>query len=160
MSFQSLGLHADLLKAVDALGFTEPTPIQTQAIPPALQGRDILGCAATGSGKTAAFLLPILQDLRSRARGSTRALVLAPTRELALQICEEFQALARFTDVRATAVFGGVNINPQTRALRKGVDVVVATPGRLLDHFSQGNAPLEGLEYLVLDEADRMLDMG
>jgi ATP-dependent RNA helicase RhlE len=160
LSFQSLGLHADLLKAVDALGFTEPTPIQTQAIPPALQGRDILGCAATGSGKTAAFLLPILHDLVDRRRGSTRALVLAPTRELALQICADTRDLARFTNLRATAVFGGVNINPQTRALRSGVDLVVATPGRLLDHFSQGNAPLRELEYLVLDEADRMLDMG
>ncbi len=160
MSFRSLGLHADLLKAVDALGFTEPTPIQTQAIPSALEGRDLLGCAATGSGKTAAFLLPILQDLLARPRGSTRALVLAPTRELALQICADLEELARFTNVRATAVFGGVNIKPQTKALRSGVDVVVATPGRLLDHFSQGNAPFRDLEYLVLDEADRMLDMG
>jgi ATP-dependent RNA helicase RhlE len=160
LSFRSLGLHADLLKAVDALGFTEPTPIQTQAIPSALEGRDLLGCAATGSGKTAAFLLPILQDLLARPRGSTRALVLAPTRELALQICADLEELARFTNVRATAVFGGVNIKPQTKALRSGVDVVVATPGRLLDHFSQGNAPFRDLEYLVLDEADRMLDMG
>ena len=160
MSFSNLGLHADLLKAVDALGFTEPTPIQTQAIPAALTGRDILGCAATGSGKTAAFLLPILNDLAQRKPGGTRALVLAPTRELALQICADLEDLARFTNVRATAVFGGVNINPQTKALKKGVDVVVATPGRLLDHFGQGNAPLRDLEYLVLDEADRMLDMG
>ncbi len=160
MSFNTLGLHADLLKAVDALGFTEPTPIQTQAIPPALQGRDLLGCAATGSGKTAAFLLPILNDLLGRTRGRTRALVLAPTRELALQIHADLEDLARFTDVRATAVFGGVNIKPQTKALKRGVDVVVATPGRLLDHFGQGNAPLSDLEYLVLDEADRMLDMG
>ncbi|MDT8341953.1 MAG: DEAD/DEAH box helicase [Longimicrobiales bacterium] len=160
MSFSALGLHADLLKAVDALGFTEPTPIQAQAIPPALQGRDLLGCAATGSGKTAAFLLPILQDLIGRPRGSTRALILAPTRELAMQICADVGDLARFTGIRATAVYGGVNINPQTRALSRGVDIVVATPGRLLDHFGQGNAPLASLEYLVLDEADRMLDMG
>ncbi len=160
MTFDTLGLHADLLKAVDALGFTDPTPIQSRAIPPALQGRDLLGCAVTGSGKTAAFLLPILNDLIGRPRGRTRALVLAPTRELALQICADLRDLAKFTDVRAAAVFGGVNINPQTKALKRGVDVVVATPGRLLDHFGQGNAPMDDLEYLVLDEADRMLDMG
>lgn len=160
MSFQSLGLHADLLEAVDALGFTEPTPIQSQSIPHALEGRDILGCAATGSGKTASFLLPILQRIRDQPRGVTRALILAPTRELALQIHADLGDLAQFTAVRSTAVFGGVNINPQTKALRKGVDVVVATPGRLLDHFQQGHAPMDGLEVLVLDEADRMLDMG
>lgn len=148
------------MRAVDALGFTEPTPIQARTIPAALDGHDLLGCAVTGSGKTAAFLLPILNDLLDRQRGTTRALVLAPTRELALQICADLGDLGRFTDVTAAAVHGGVNINPQTRALRRGVDVVVATPGRLLDHFQQGNAPLKGLEYLVLDEADRMLDMG
>jgi ATP-dependent RNA helicase RhlE len=119
-----------------------------------------LACAATGSGKTAAFLLPILHDLVDRPRGTTRALVLAPTRELALQILDDLEGLARYTGLTAAAVFGGVGMLPQETALRGGVDVVVATPGRLLDHFSRGYAALPGLEYLVLDEADRMLDMG
>jgi ATP-dependent RNA helicase RhlE len=142
------------------MGFTTPTPIQQQAIPPALEGRDLLACAATGSGKTAGFLLPILQRIEEKPRGTTRALVLAPTRELALQIVEEFKGLAKHTKVRAAAVYGGVKMGRQERALAEGVDVIVATPGRLLDHFGRGNAPLKGLEVLVLDEADRMLDMG
>ncbi len=142
------------------MGFTEPTPIQKQAVPPALQGRDILGSAMTGSGKTAAFLLPILQRFLPKDRGTTRALVLTPTRELATQVDEERKALGRHTGLTGAAIFGGVGMGPQEKAFRKGVDVLVATPGRLLDHFRRGSAPLAGLEVLVLDEADRMLDMG
>jgi ATP-dependent RNA helicase RhlE len=160
MSFTSFNLHPDLLRAIDALSFTVPTPIQTDAIPPACRGRDVLACAMTGSGKTAAFLLPILQRLIGKPRGVTRALVLAPTRELAAQIDEHRQQLARFTRISGAAVFGGVAMGPQEAALRRGVDIVVATPGRLLDHFQYPYARLAGLEVLVLDEADRMLDMG
>lgn len=158
--FESLGLHPELLRAVRTLGFTEPTPIQRQAIPVALEGRDVLATAMTGSGKTAAFLLPILERIRSLPRGTTRALVLSPTRELAAQIVEHLKGLAKGTRIRGAAVFGGVGMNPQITAFRNGVDVIVATPGRLLDHFRQGNARFDGLEFLVLDEADRMLDMG
>jgi len=160
MSFSTFGLHPDLLRAVDALGFTAPTPIQTDAIPPAHQGRDVLACAMTGSGKTAAFMLPILHRLIDKPRGLTRVLVLAPTRELAAQIDEHRQQLARFTRISGAAVFGGVAMDPQERAFRRGVDILVATPGRLLDHFQHPYAKLSGLEVLVLDEADRMLDMG
>jgi ATP-dependent RNA helicase RhlE len=160
MSFSAFNLHPDLLRAVDALGFTAPTPIQVDAIPPACRGRDVLACAMTGSGKTAAFLLPILQRLIGKPRGVTRALVLAPTRELAAQIDEHRQQLARFVRVSGAAVFGGVAMAPQETALRRGVDVLVATPGRLLDHLQHPYAKLDGIETLVLDEADRMLDMG
>jgi len=160
LDFNALGLRSSLLRGIDDLGFTTPTPIQAEAIPPALEGRDVLACAATGSGKTAAFLLPILERIADRPRGATRALILAPTRELAMQILAEFEDLAKHTGLRGAAVYGGVGIGPQEKALRRGVDVVVATPGRLLDHFQRGNAPLESLEVLVLDEADRMLDMG
>jgi ATP-dependent RNA helicase RhlE len=159
-SFSQLGLHAELLRAVDALGFTRPTPIQTQAIPVALQGRDVLACAMTGSGKTAAFLLPILQRLRDLPRGRTRALVVTPTRELAAQIVEHLEGLARGTGMRGAAVFGGVGMAPQEAAFRRGVDIIVATPGRLLDHMQYDYARLQDIEVLVLDEADRMLDMG
>ncbi len=160
MAFATLKLHPTLLRGVEALGFTQPTPIQTEAIPHALDGRDLLACAATGSGKTAAFLLPILHDLVERPRGTTRALVIAPTRELALQIVDDMRGLARFSGVTAAAVHGGVKMGPQEKAFRTGADVIVATPGRLLDHFRYDYAKLAGLEYLVLDEADRMLDMG
>jgi ATP-dependent RNA helicase RhlE len=160
MSFDDLGLHAPLLAGIASLGFTEPTPIQRAALPPALAGRDVIACAMTGSGKTAAFALPILQRLAGGQRGVTRALVLTPTRELAAQVEESLRDLGRHTKVRSAAVFGGVGAGPQERALRSGVDVVVATPGRLLDHMSQGNTRFDGLEVLVLDEADRMLDMG
>lgn len=160
MAFATLKLHPTLLKGVDSLGFTRPTPIQSQAIPPALEGRDLLACAATGSGKTAAFLLPILHRLVDKPRGTTRALVLAPTRELARQIVDDFTSLARYTGLSAAAVHGGVKIGPQEKAFRRGADVIVATPGRLLDHFQYDYARLAGLEVLVLDEADRMLDMG
>jgi len=158
--FNTLNLHADLLKGIRELGFVRPTPIQTEAIPAALTGRDVLACAQTGSGKTAAFLLPILHKLISRPRRTTRALVLTPTRELAAQILEDFNALAVHTALTGAAVYGGVGMGPQEHAFRSGVDLIVATPGRLLDHFRAPYARLEGIEYLVLDEADRMLDMG
>ena len=160
MNFSDFSLHPKLLRAVEQMGYTQPTPIQTQAIPPALAERDVLACAMTGSGKTAAFALPILQRLLEGPRGVTRALVLAPTRELAAQVQEQFEQLGKGTGIRSAAVFGGVGMEPQTRAFRSGVEVIVATPGRLLDHFQHPYARLAGLEVLVLDEADRMLDMG
>ncbi len=160
LAFSTLQLHPALLRGVDDLGFTQPTPIQTQSIPHAMAGRDLLACAATGSGKTAAFLLPLLHQLLDRPRGTTRALVLAPTRELALQILADMRDLAKHTGLRGAAVHGGVSMGPQEKAFRRGADVIVATPGRLLDHFQHDYAALAGLEYLVLDEADRMLDMG
>src|SRR5215211_7618568 len=160
MPFAKFKLHADLLRGVRELGFTRATPIQEQAIPPALEGRDLLACAMTGSGKTAAFLLPILHRLMGKPRGTTRALVLTPTRELAAQIEEHLKQLAVHTPLSGAAVFGGVGMGPQEHAFRSGVDVLIATPGRLLDHFKQPYAKLSGLEVLVLDEADRMLDMG
>jgi len=160
MPFTNLGLHADLIRGLRELGFTRPTPIQSEAIPPAVAGKDLLACAQTGSGKTAAFLLPILHRLLERPRRTTRALVLTPTRELAAQILEEFNAFAVHTPLTAASVFGGVGMGPQEHAFRAGVDVMIATPGRLLDHFTRPYAKLDGLEYLVLDEADRMLDMG
>jgi ATP-dependent RNA helicase RhlE len=160
MPFSRFALHANLLKGVKELGFSRPTPIQEQAIPPALEGKDILACAMTGSGKTAAFVLPILDRLIAKPRGTTRALVLTPTRELAAQIQAHLEALAVHTPVTGAAVFGGVGMGPQEHALRSGVDVIVATPGRLLDHLRHGYARFAALEVLVLDEADRMLDMG
>ncbi len=158
MSFESTELHPDLLRGIKALGFEKPTPIQTAAIPPAMAGRDLLACAQTGSGKTAAFLLPILHQLMDQPRGTTRALVVTPTRELAAQVAADLQDLARYAPVRTAAIFGGVKMGPQEKALRRGVDVVVATPGRLLDHLSRPYANLDHVKYLVLDEADRMLD--
>jgi ATP-dependent RNA helicase RhlE len=160
MPFSSLKLHPALLKAIRELGFARPTPIQTEAIPPGLAGRDVLACAMTGSGKTAAFLLPIIHQLIDRPRRTTRGLVITPTRELAAQIVEDLNALAVHTPVTGAAVYGGVGMGPQEHAFRSGVDVIVATPGRLLDHFRSSYAKLDGVEYLVLDEADRMLDMG
>lgn len=158
--FNQFGLHTDLLKAINELAFQKPTQIQQDAIPHALKGSDLLACAMTGSGKTAAFLLPILERLRKTPRGGTRVLIITPTRELAAQIVEHFAGLAKHTRLRAAAVYGGVGMKPQSDALRRGVDVVVATPGRLLDHMRQGNPNFSKLEVLVLDEADRMLDMG
>ena len=160
MPFSSLKLHPSLLRALKELGFARPTPIQDDAIPPGLAGRDVLACASTGSGKTAAFLLPILHHLIEERRGTTRALVLTPTRELAAQILEDLNDLAVHTPITAASIFGGVGMGPQEHAIRSGVDVLIATPGRLLDHFRFAYAKLSGLEYLVLDEADRMLDMG
>jgi ATP-dependent RNA helicase RhlE len=160
MAFSQFHLHPDLLKGVKSLGFTRPTPIQADSIPPAMEGRDVLACAMTGSGKTAAFVLPILHRLMGKPRGTTRALILTPTRELAAQIDEHIGQLATHSPLSSAAVFGGVGMGPQEHAFRSGVDVIVATPGRLLDHFRFGYAKLTGLEVLVLDEADRMLDMG
>src|SRR5687767_12462410 len=160
MPFSSFGLHPDLLRGVKELGFTRPTPIQEQAIPPVVKGRDLLACAMTGSGKTAAFLLPIMHRLMGKKRGVTRALILTPTRELAAQIDEHLRELAVHTPISGAAVFGGVGMGPQEHAFRSGVDVMIATPGRLLDHFRSPYAKLDALEFLVLDEADRMLDMG
>ncbi len=160
MHFSSFGLNPKLLKAVEDQGFELPTPIQEMAIPPLMEGRDVLAAAATGSGKTAAFLLPILHKLMEKPRGKTRALILAPTRELAAQIAEHLKALAAHTQVKGAAVYGGVGMEPQVAAFKRGVDVIIATPGRLLDHFQYPYARLDSLEFLVLDEADRMLDMG
>ena len=159
-AFDVFGLHPELLRAVADLGFARPTPVQVAAIPPALEGRDVLACAMTGSGKTAAFALPILQRIREQPRGVTRALILTPTRELAAQVAQHFSEMARHTGVSVAAVFGGVGARPQEDAFRRGVDVIVGTPGRLLDHFQNSYARLASLEVLVLDEADRMLDMG
>src|SRR3990172_2872987 len=158
--FDRFGLDPALVRAVRALGYEAPTPIQREAIPPILASHDVIGTAQTGSGKTAAFLLPILQRLMHKAPGRTRALVLSPTRELAAQTDAAFRGFAKGTRLRAHAVYGGVGMAPQEHALRGGVDVVVATPGRLLDHMGRRNADFRGLEVLVLDEADRMLDMG
>lgn len=162
MPFSTFGLHASLVRAVRDLSFTQPTAIQEEAIPPAMQGRDLLACAATGSGKTAAFLLPTLHRLlaRSAGRRAVRALVLTPTRELAAQIHEHFVSLAAHTSIHGAAIFGGVGMGPQIHAFRTGVELLVATPGRLLDHLKQPYAKLDQLEILILDEADRMLDMG
>ena len=160
MPFASLGLVPELVRAVTEEGYSQPTPVQLEAIPLALDGRDLIGSAQTGTGKTAAFMLPILQRLREGAKGATRALILTPTRELAAQIEEHTRALGRHAGVRVVSVIGGVAPGPQESALRRGVDIVVATPGRLLDHLRSGAASFDRLEVLVLDEADRMLDMG
>ena len=161
--FQSLGLSNTLLRAVEAEGYTTPTPVQEQSIPPLLEGRDVLGVAQTGTGKTAAFALPVLQIMnRKKPQGKRfiRALVLSPTRELAAQIDERFAAYSEHMDLRHRVIFGGVNQNPQVRALQKGLDILVATPGRLLDLIGQGHLDITRVEFFVLDEADRMLDMG
>ncbi|HUF64645.1 MAG TPA: DEAD/DEAH box helicase [Gemmatimonadaceae bacterium] len=160
MPFGKLKLHPSLLTGVKELGFKRPTPIQEDAIPAGLAGRDVLACAMTGSGKTAAFLLPILHHLMDQPRGTTRSLVVTPTRELAAQILAELEELAVHTPITAASVYGGVAMGPQEHAFRSGVDVLVATPGRLLDHLRYPYARLKTIEYLVLDEADRMLDMG
>ncbi len=160
LTFTELTLHPSLLQGIKELGFVRPTPIQAESIPPGLDGRDLLACAQTGSGKTAAFLLPILNKLIDRPRGTTRALVLAPTRELAQQILDDMKDLAMHTPVTGAAIYGGVGMGPQEHALRSGVDVIIACPGRLLDHLKGHYAKLDKIEFLVLDEADRMLDMG
>jgi ATP-dependent RNA helicase RhlE len=163
MSFSQLGLAQPILRAVASEGYTLPTPIQLQTIPHVVAGRDLLGCAQTGTGKTAAFALPVLHRLsttKREGRRRIRVLVLSPTRELAAQIGESFRAYGRHTDIRHTVVFGGVGQQPQVRALQSGVDILVATPGRLCDLMNQGYIDLSSVEILVLDEADRMLDMG
>ena len=160
MPFSALKLHPSLERGLKDLGYRRPTPIQSDAIPPALEGRDLLATAMTGTGKTAAFVLPILHKLVGKPRGTTRALILTPTRELAAQVLADVNDLATHTPITAAAVFGGVGMGPQEHAFRRGVDIIVGTPGRLLDHFRAPYARMAGLEYLVLDEADRMLDMG
>jgi len=165
MSFESLGLRAELLRAVSEKGYSAPTPIQKQAIPPVLEGRDIMGGAQTGTGKTAGFTLPLLQRLMSsekpvNGRRPVRALVLTPTRELAAQVYESVVVYGKYLPLRSTVIYGGVSINPQKQKLIKGVDILVATPGRLLDHVGQRSVDLSKVDILVLDEADRMLDMG
>jgi ATP-dependent RNA helicase RhlE len=165
--FSELGLHETLLQAVYAQGYTTPTPIQAQAIPVALAGKDVLGAAQTGTGKTASFSLPILQRLQpfantsaSPARHPVRALVLTPTRELADQVANNMQTYSQYTSLRSTPIFGGMDMQPQAEQLRRGVEILIATPGRLLDHLQQKNTKLNEVQILVLDEADRMLDMG
>ena len=164
MHFESLNIIQPILKSLKEEGYTIPTPIQIQAIPIVLQGTDLIGCAQTGTGKTAAFAVPILQLLSQNKsfdrKKKIRSLIVTPTRELAIQIEESFKAYGRYTGLTCTVVFGGVNQNPQTNALRNGVDILVATPGRLLDLMNQGYISLKEIEIFVLDEADRMLDMG
>jgi len=164
MDFKSLNIIEPILKAVHEEGYTTPTPIQVQSIPLVLQGNDLLGCAQTGTGKTAAFGIPILQLLYANKtierKKRIRSLIVTPTRELAIQIAESFRAYGRHTGLTCTVVFGGVNQNPQVAALRHGVDILIATPGRLLDLMNQGHISLRDVEIFVLDEADRMLDMG
>ena len=159
MPFSTFGLSPAVLQGVKAMGYVEPTPIQLRGIPLFMEGRDVIGSAQTGTGKTAAFALPILSKLSQGAK-KTRALILEPTRELAAQVETAFRDFARFTDIRVAVVYGGVGYGRQLEALRSGVDVLVATPGRLLDHIQQGNCHLDQIQFLVLDEADRMLDMG
>ena len=163
MNFSELGIGSELLQTLLAQGYTSPTPVQTEAIPLALQGRDILASAQTGSGKTAAFLLPIVQRLAATpvtGKRVVRALILTPTRELALQVGESAQLYGRPLHLKSTELYGGVGMGAQISSLRKGLDIVVATPGRLLDHFRRGNLKLDAVNTVVLDEADRMLDMG
>src|SRR2546421_8692915 len=166
-SFDELGLRPELLRAVAEAGYTTPTPIQSQAIPTILQGKDVMGGAQTGTGKTAGFALPILQKLlpsanasSSPARHPVRALILTPTRELAIQVEESIRTYGKYTGLRSTVVYGGVDIKQQLPIVRGGVEILVATPGRLLDHVEQKSLYLGQVEILVLDEADRMLDMG
>ena len=158
MSFDTLGLEPRLLQGVAAMGYTDPTPIQAESIPHVLEGRDVVGCAQTGTGKTAAFVLPLLQ--RIKPRGGIQALVVTPTRELAQQISDVARQASKFTGHRSVVIYGGVGYEPQLQKLRRGVDLVIATPGRLLDIHNRGSLNLKGVKVLVLDEADRMLDMG
>ena len=160
MEFSSFNLHPVIAESISQAGYVTPTPIQQQAIPTVMEGRDVMGLAQTGTGKTAAFALPILHRLMNGQRGQLRALVVAPTRELAEQIHESFVTLGKGSRLKSVTVYGGVNVNPQIQALKNGVDIVVACPGRLLDHIGQGTVDLSHLEVLVLDEADQMFDMG
>ena len=165
MTFKDLGLIEPILKALDEQGYTQPTPIQEQSIPILLKGNDLLGCAQTGTGKTAAFSIPIIQQLvnagvDTKGKRRVKALVVTPTRELAIQISDNFKAYAKHTDIKRTVIYGGVKQGSQVNALRGGVDVLIATPGRLLDLIQQGFISLQHIEYFILDEADQMLDMG
>ena len=164
MTFRDLGLIAPILSALEEQGYTRPSPIQEKAIPPALEGRDVLGCAQTGTGKTAAFALPIIQNLmkpseEKYSKRVIRSLILTPTRKLALQIAENFKEYGSRTSVRCAVIFGGVSANPQIEELRRGIDILVATPGRLNDLVGQGFVDLAYVEIFVLDEADRMLSL-
>src|SRR3954470_17290088 len=159
MPFSKLGLSAAMLEGVKAMGYVEPTPIQLRAIPLILAGKDVIGSAQTGTGKTAAFALPILSQIGEHQR-DPRVLILEPTRELAAQVETAMRDFARFTNLRAAVVYGGVGYGKQMDALREGVDILIATPGRLLDHLGRGTCRLDKIQYVVLDEADRMLDMG
>ncbi len=160
MSFENLGLSPGILQALRAKKYTTPTPIQSQAIPVIMQGRDVIGCAQTGTGKTASFTLPILDRLQKGGSPLLRALILVPTRELAMQVHDSVKAYGSHLRLRTLVVFGGVGTDPQKHAFRQGVDILIATPGRLLDHLRQRNVLFKNLEVLVIDEADRMLDMG
>jgi ATP-dependent RNA helicase RhlE len=160
LNFDQFKLDPRIMRGVRAAGYATPTPIQTTAIPPALAGHDLIGTAQTGTGKTAAFVLPLLQRMIDGPRGRARALIVTPTRELAEQINDTIRALGRYTGLRSATIYGGVPMPPQERALRDGVEILVACPGRLLDHINRGTARLDKLEALVLDEADRMFDMG
>jgi ATP-dependent RNA helicase RhlE len=160
LSFQNFNLHPSIMAGVEDLGYTVPTPIQMQAIPPVMQGSDIIGLAQTGTGKTAAFLLPVLHRLMQLPRGKIGALIISPTRELAEQTCEAIDDLGKKTGIKSISVYGGVGMDQQIRRLRSGVEIVVACPGRLLDHIWKGTIDLSGVKVLVIDEADRMFDMG
>jgi len=160
MNFETFNFHPSVMAGVRALGYSVPTPIQLQAIPPIMQGRDVIGLAQTGTGKTAAFVLPILQRLRQSPQGRVRALIISPTRELAEQTCEVINGLGSRTRLPSVTIYGGVSMEQQTRELRSGAEIVVACPGRLLDHLWKGTISLSDLEILVIDEADRMFDMG
>jgi ATP-dependent RNA helicase RhlE len=160
MNFETFNFHPSVMAGIRALGYSVPTPIQLQAIPPIMEGRDVIGLAQTGTGKTAAFVLPILQRLRKSPQGCVRALIISPTRELAEQTCEVISKLGNKTDLQNVTIYGGVSMERQTRELRRGAEIVVACPGRLLDHLWTGTISLSDLEILVIDEADRMFDMG
>ncbi len=161
LTFDSLKLHPNLLKGIHNMGYLRPTPIQAQAIPAIIDGRDVIGCAQTGTGKTAAFVLPILNRLlQGQSRKNVRTLIVTPTRELALQVMEHLRDLSKFVHLKGAAIFGGVPMSPQISALARGVDIISATPGRLLDHIYSGRIDFADLEVFVLDEVDRMLDMG
>src|SRR6056300_1167960 len=165
MTFKELGLLPSILRTLEEQGYEKPTPIQQQSIPILLKGKDLLGCAQTGTGKTAAFAIPILQRMsmqhdRSTGRRKIKSLVVTPTRELATQIGESFKVYGKYTNLKNTVVFGGVKQGAQVEALRRGIDILVATPGRLLDLINQGYISLQNVQYSVLDEADHMLDMG
>src|SRR4030043_2265992 len=160
MNFDTFNFHPSIMAGVRALGYSIPTPIQSQGIPPIMQGHDVIGLAQTGTGKTAAFALPMLQRLLQGPRGQVRALIISPTRELAEQTCEAIGELGQHTGLRSLAIYGGVSMEHQTRELRKGVEIAVACPGRLPDHIWKGTIDLSHVEVLVIDEADRMFDKG
>ena len=160
MNLKTFNFHPSIMSGVHALGYSIPTPIQSQAIPPILQGRDIIGLAQTGTGKTAAFVLPILQDLQEKPRGRTKALIISPTRELAEQTCQAFDDLGKYTGLKTVAIYGGIDMDLQVKRLQRGVEIAVGCPGRIVDHLWKGTIDLTEIETVVIDEADRMLDMG